>query len=156
MSDDKESNVLELVPGSGLELEPSNEFKKSMTTFYNQRICDMKPSAGPIGLPSAYQIGDAVESVLCASPEGKEVTVSGYVYAVKFSANGSVAYDLAVPIAGVESHYTVIADIRGGLRAAGSNEEPDSLVEVTPELKARVRRSLLASVLTEQDTEIKH
>lgn len=155
MSDEKESNVLELVLGSGLKLEPSNEFKRGMTTYYDQRICNRKPSKGPIELPSAYQIGDAVESVLCDSPDGQEVTVSGYVYAVKFAANGSVAYDLAVPISGVESHYTVITDIRGGLRRAGSNDEPDTLVEVTPELKAHVRRSLISSV-PEQDTESKH
>lgn len=155
MSDEKESNVLELVSGSGLEIKPSNESKREMTTYYNQRICNRKPSIGPIELPSAYQIGDAVESVLSDKPDGQEVTVSGYVFAVKFAANGSVAYDLAIPIAGVDSHYTVISDIRGGLRKAGSNDAPDTLVEITPELKAAVRRSLIAPV-AEQDTDVKH
>ena len=40
---------------------PSNPTLKGnsiwLTTFYNQRLLNMKPEAGPIELPSFYQIG---------------------------------------------------------------------------------------------------
>jgi hypothetical protein len=104
---------------------PSNPTLKGnsiwLTTFYNQRLLNMKPEAGPLKLPSFYQIGDDVEFAL--EPEGGETEIfSAVIYAVKFSGNGSVSYDLAVPVNG-SSYFTIISDIRDGLRKAGAVAE---------------------------------
>jgi hypothetical protein len=150
MSDEKESNVFALNPGLSLELE-SAPAKKEMRTLYNRMMCNAKPEKGPVQLPSQFQVGDEVEIVLSEEFDETATVVVCYVFAVKFSADGSVSYDLAVPVPGVESYFTIISGIRGGLRAYGSKEDPDTLIEVTPQLKSNVRRSMIEPVPEAKD-----
>lgn len=106
----------------------------SLTTWFNQRIANKSPTKMSIDLPSQFQIGEEIELVCL----GDLSPIEGVVFAVKFAGNGTVNYDIAVPIKGTE-HFTIITDIRGQMRKKGSLETADELKlvgieEITPYL----------------------
>ncbi|MDP1722765.1 MAG: hypothetical protein Q8L37_06170 [Candidatus Gottesmanbacteria bacterium] len=103
-------------------------------TWFNQQIATTAPKKMDIDLPSQFQIGDEIEIVV----NGLGI-VSGTVFAIKFSGNGTVNYDLAIPIAST-SHYTIINDIRGSMRKKGEDQSAEDLnligiEEILPNIK---------------------
>jgi len=107
-------------------------------TWFNQRIATIAPVKMEVDLPSSFQIGADIEILLSEDAP----PISGVVYAVKFSGNGAVSYDIAVPIKDTE-HYTIITDIRGSMRPKGSYipEQELQLIDLE-DIKPRLKRSL--------------
>lgn len=96
-------------------------FAPDFVTWFNQQMTSTRPPAAHMELPSNFQIGDEVEIVA----DNLDL-VSGVVYAVRFAANGTVSYDLAVPIAGT-SHFAIMEQVRGSMRAKGASDSAEDL-----------------------------
>lgn len=110
-------------------------------TWFNQRIMTGTPNKMATGTPSSFQIGDGIEIVL-----GPDNVIPGTVYAVKFSGNGTVSYDIAVPVEGA-GYCTIIQDIRGSMRGKGGTETAEDLQLIgIEEIAPEVRRSTLRLV----------
>jgi hypothetical protein len=108
-------------------------------TWFNQRIATTAPVKMYVDLPSSFQIGDAIEILLTEDV----APIEGVVYAIKFSGNGAVSYDIAIPIKDAE-HYTIITNIRGSMRPKGSDKTEQELQLIDlEEISPLIKRSLL-------------
>lgn len=104
-----------------------------MTTYFGEQVICTRPEPAAVELPSQFQIGDAVEIVL--GEEANHAVIFGaYVYAVRFAGNGTVKYDVAIPIPGTE-FFAVANGVRGSLRPKGAQATAEELqlVPITAE-----------------------
>ncbi|EKD22598.1 MAG: hypothetical protein ACD_84C00039G0005 [uncultured bacterium] len=114
-------------------------------TYQNQQFCLDKPKKSVTTLPSQFQIGDAID--FFASEESSKYD-KAFVYAVKFGANGTVSYDLAIETSA--NHYAIINNIRGGMRLTGSSNEPSTLYSIS-EIAPPLRRTQFKLINCEQE-----
>lgn len=91
-----------------------------LKTWFNQQIANQPPKPAHCELPSNFQIGDEIEILL------DDADVPGFIYAVKFSSNGTLSYDIMVPIK--DTHlYAIVNGARGAIRAKGSSQTAEEL-----------------------------
>jgi hypothetical protein len=117
--------------------------RSELRTWFEYQVADRKPEGVTVKLPSAFQIGEAVEVVTSDDAGlGGLPILNGYIYGVTFAGNGTVSYDVAVEL-GATGCYAILKRVRGSIRHRGSNDPVGllTLEELVRQVEPELRRA---------------